>query len=627
MPNSLRFTDQAPLNARGIIFRLARADLLNEWVLSLCLVMAVAAVLSPLLILLGLKFGTIETLRHRLVQDPRNREIRPMLSRVYDQQWFLQLSSRPDVAFVVPMTRQISASIEMSSARNDHSEKVSLDLVPTASGDPLLLENGAPIPQQQQCVLTSAAAEALGAKPAEMLLGQVKRMVEGRYETGELRLEVAGILDPRASSMKAVFVPLPILEAVERYKDGQAVSAYGWPGKPALAFPVYDGLFVVLPEAIKPVDEFKLINGTGFTAIDKISPEKFKELSHFEAPAEHVVYLLHTKQKTVTAESLAAVKLRLRGAKAILAPWIKDLQADLTDGGGAILGSMRLQSVAASAADLTNLQSLPFTGWNMDKESTKAPRAILLPEACRNLPSPLFLRMARNEDVLSFPLEVLPQAAPGERAIISTQLGGILNLFMERNIAYDPNQDQFILFRRGYAGFRLYAATIDDVDRLRRHFEAGGIPVHTEAQRIRDVMELDRYLTLLFLLIVAVGVCGGAAVLTASLYASVERKRKELSVLRLIGISAGALFRLPVYQGLLLAGTGFLLALAFFFVTAWSVNTLFQSHLQQGESFCRLAARHFALSLGAVGLIASLASVAAAWRVTRIDPAESLRDE
>jgi putative ABC transport system permease protein len=206
-------------------------------------------------------------------------------------------------------------------------------------------------------------------------------------------------------------------------------------------------------------------------------------------------------------------------------------------------------------------------------------------------------------------------------------LGGILNLFTERNIAFDPGQNQFVLKRRGYAGFRLYAATIDDVDGLKRHLEAQGIPVHTEAQRIRDVMELDGYLTLLFLLISAVGICGGVAALTASLYASVERKRKELSVLRLIGFSRGALFRFPVYQGVLIAGSGFLLALAFFFVMAWTVNALFRSHLQAGESFCRLSAWHLVLSVTAVGILASLSSFAAAWRVASIDPAESLRDE
>jgi len=615
------------LSSRGIIFHLSRADLLNEWILALCLVMAVAAVLSPLLILFGLKFGTIETLRHRLVQDPRNREIRPMLSKVFDQAWFRQIASRRDVAFVVPMTRQISASIDAILEKDGSLEKASLDLVPTSGDDPLVLENGATIPEGNQCVLTQSAAEALGAEPGDLLIGHAKRVVDTRYETGELKLEVAGILSSRASSMKAAFVPLQVVEAVERYKDGQTVPEYGWSGTPALAYPVYDGVLALLRKPMTRVDEFKLVSGTGFTRIEQVTSERFKELSSFEAPPDRSIYLIHTIQKPVTRQSLEAVKLKLRGSGAVLIPWIKELQAELTDPAGKVIGSLTLHSVAAAPRDLERFPSIPLNSWTSDGDSSRESRRALLPKTFQDLPPTVLLRMMRSEDVLSFPIEVIPKRAPEARTIIPVQLGGVLNLFTERNIAFDPGQDQFVTTRRGYAGFRLYAATIDDVDGLKRHLEAAGIPVHTEAQRIRDVMELDRYLTLLFLLISAVGVCGGIAVLTASLYASVERKRKELSVLRLIGFSGGALFRFPVYQGLLIAGAGFLVALAFFFVMAWTVNALFRSHLQAGESFCRLSAWHLALSVTGVGVLASLASFAAAWRVARIDPAESLRDE
>ncbi len=130
----------------GIVLRLSRSDLANEWILTLCLVMAIAAVLSPLMILFGLKYGTIQTLRHRLVQDPRNREIRPMVSKSFNREWFEQMRGRTDVAFIVPTTRQISATMDVA-LRSDSSsggnEKIQLDIVPTDEGDPLLLENGA----------------------------------------------------------------------------------------------------------------------------------------------------------------------------------------------------------------------------------------------------------------------------------------------------------------------------------------------------------------------------------------------------------------------------------------------------------------------------------------------------
>ena len=115
--------------------------------------------------------------------------------------------------------------------------------------------------------------------------------------------------------------------------------------------------------------------------------------------------------------------------------------------------------------------------------------------------------------------------------------------------------------------------------------------------------------------------------LLASLYASVERKKRELSVLRLIGLSGPGLFRYPIYQGMLIGTGGFVVAVVFFSVIAAMINTLFRAHLAAGESFCRLPVLHAASALGITILIAILAAAVAAWRVTQIEPAEALRDE
>lgn len=61
----------------GTVRFLALADLRHEWLLNLCMVLALAAVLTPLLLLLGLKNGVVETMRERLVQDPIYRELKP----------------------------------------------------------------------------------------------------------------------------------------------------------------------------------------------------------------------------------------------------------------------------------------------------------------------------------------------------------------------------------------------------------------------------------------------------------------------------------------------------------------------------------------------------------------------
>ncbi len=62
----------------GLMSRLAWHDYRREGRLSACAVLALVAVLAPLLVLFGLKFGLISTLTERLERDPGIREVIPL---------------------------------------------------------------------------------------------------------------------------------------------------------------------------------------------------------------------------------------------------------------------------------------------------------------------------------------------------------------------------------------------------------------------------------------------------------------------------------------------------------------------------------------------------------------------
>ncbi len=72
----------------GNIIRLSFRDYTHEWRMSGCFVAALAAVLAPLMILFGLKFGIVSSMVTQLIENPINREIRPIGSGHYDQRWF-----------------------------------------------------------------------------------------------------------------------------------------------------------------------------------------------------------------------------------------------------------------------------------------------------------------------------------------------------------------------------------------------------------------------------------------------------------------------------------------------------------------------------------------------------------
>jgi putative ABC transport system permease protein len=623
--------------ARSLIFRLAAADLAHEWILSSCLVMAVAAVLAPLIILFGIKYGTVEALRDRLLQDPRNREIRPMVSAAFTRPWIEDLARRPDVAFVVPATRQISANVDAAVVQTgteappeNTKGKVSLNLIPTLPGDPLILENGATVPTGDACVLSRTAAEALEARVGDTLAAHARRRVGADMETGRVSLRVAGILDARASALKSLFVPLSVVEAVENFKDGLAVPSYGWPGNTPAAYAVYDGLALILPSPLSPVEEFTLFNGNGFTGIERLSPGEPTSACGINTTAQGIFYRLKTGKTPAGEESVACVRSRLRGKSAELIPLVDDIQAVLAgDGRPPVPVTLRSATRPPKGWHGPAVFESPSGAADAGKPPSQAFRKILLPQDLKATLSsaPFSLRLAQDGDPLVFPVEVLPGAAPGPHALIPVRLGALLNLSRSRSVAYDALTDRFVLMRRGYAGFRLYAADLEAVDGLRRHFEAVGIPVHTEAERIHDVQALDRHLTLIFWLIAAVGMAGGAAALSASLYAAIERKQKSLAILRLIGFSGAALFRFPVIQGLCIGLGGAVIAIATFGLFSVLINALFGGHVQAGERLCRLSPVHLSAVLGGAGLLSCLAAGAAAFRATGIEPAEALRDE
>ena len=83
------------------VFRLSSRDYLHEWQMSVCFMLGLAAVLGPMMVLFGLKFGIVGGMLDQLIEDPQKREIRPVGSGRYDAGWIAELWRRADVAFVV----------------------------------------------------------------------------------------------------------------------------------------------------------------------------------------------------------------------------------------------------------------------------------------------------------------------------------------------------------------------------------------------------------------------------------------------------------------------------------------------------------------------------------------------
>jgi putative ABC transport system permease protein len=180
--------------------------------------------------------------------------------------------------------------------------------------------------------------------------------------------------------------------------------------------------------------------------------------------------------------------------------------------------------------------------------------------------------------------------------------------------------------RRSYPGFRLYARSIHDVADLRDGFADIGVEVHTRAAQIETVQRMDRNLTAIYWAIAAIGMVGFSLSLGASLWANVERKRKQLSILRLVGFRTRDIVWFPMVQALFTAALGWALAVAIYYVTAVVINGMMSDQLEAGQQVCRLLEIHYIIALALTCSAAVIAAGLAGTRSARIEPSEGLRE-
>ncbi len=390
----------------GLVASLAWQDYRNDAWLSACSVLALVAVIAPLLVLFGLKFGLVSSLTERLETDPATREIIPLGGGRFSSTFIQQLGERADVAFAVPRTRQIAATAQVGA--------LTLEMLPTAARDPLL--SGLPMPKGlDQIVLSHTAAEKLAARPGDWLQTRFARQVAGRVEAQHTRLQVLAVLPLEAFARDGLFADLGLLEAAEDYRDGRAVPALEW-----------DGEAVGLSE------------------------------------------------------------------------------------------------------------------------------------------------------------------------------------------------------QRVYPAFRLYARNLADVEPLRVFFAGQQLLVSTQAQAIAQVQSLSRNLSIVFWVIAGLALAGAFAAIFAGALAAVARKRRELSVLRLLGFSTGGLLLFVVWQALYSAGFAAVLSAGLYGLAEAALNQLFVQ--VPGEHASHLLARHYGLALVAVMGVSAVAAACGGWRVARIQASEGIRD-
>jgi len=396
------------------ILSLSFRDYSHEWKMSSCFIIALASVLAPMMILFGLKFGIVNSMVSSLVENPTNREIRPIGSGAYRADWFKKMRAREDVAFIIPKTRALAATIQLKSKSSPRI--LSTELMATKEGDPLLQKVKAAPTGYYQVVLSHNAAQKLKVKKGDRIDASLSRQYRGKREREHISVRVIAVADLSVTSRNIAYISLDLLVASENFKDGKEVLKLGWEGH------------------------------------------------------EH------------------------------------------------------------------------------DDRS------------------------------------------------------------------------------RDYPSFRLFTQSIYQVEGLVNELQQQGIRVKSNTTEIKTIQSIDKNLSIIFWIIACVGAVGFSLSLGASLWANVDRKKKDLSVLRLIGFQGGKIILFPVLQSFYTAILGWLVAVLLYLLTETVINSVLAPELGIESVLCFLLPEHFFWALALTLGTAIFAAILGGYRASNIEPSDGLRE-
>jgi putative ABC transport system permease protein len=177
-----------------------------------------------------------------------------------------------------------------------------------------------------------------------------------------------------------------------------------------------------------------------------------------------------------------------------------------------------------------------------------------------------------------------------------------------------------------YARARVYARDIDQVAPLEHWLNEQHIETSSRLADIDNVKAINHVLGLIFGVIAVAALIGCVASMVGAFLANIDRKRKSLAVLRLLGFKRRAVGGFVVLQALVLSLAGYVGGLGFYAVGSHLFDYLLGSSQATGTFVCHITVWHGIAALLLTFLVAALVAVIGALRAINIQPAESLRE-
>ncbi|MEQ4616833.1 MAG: ABC transporter permease [Corticimicrobacter sp.] len=177
-----------------------------------------------------------------------------------------------------------------------------------------------------------------------------------------------------------------------------------------------------------------------------------------------------------------------------------------------------------------------------------------------------------------------------------------------------------------YARVRLYASDADRISSLARWLQEQHIDTRSQQAQADSVRQISTVLGWVFGVIAVAALLGCIASLAGAFLSNIERKRRNLAVLGLLGSTQGELAWLMQVQALCLSSAAYACSLLIYGLGSLVFDAVLGGGPATGRFVCELAGWQMAVGYVLTLLLAGSVSWAGTRRAVRIDPAESLRE-
>ena len=564
---------------------LAFRDISHERILSFCMACSLGAIFTPIIILLGLQQGIIGNMLDTLESDPASRLVRPkFMSQSPIPLDSLEVIQQSGVAFIPSETSHLLLDVK---GLHD-----SINVVPSSKQDPFVIQsNPIAIKDNKWVVISEPLSKKLGKFKGNKLTLLLRRETNANYpEEVPMDFTIVGVLDSEMMPDVKIYLPVDVFNGIYHWRKGYEILDLGLMGNRENNFhPEYDGVITGFYHK-KPKDEDfrKMLAGRlPFSSMPKVYTELMSAQIHSDWR------LWQTVNNTITASDIQVLNnvLLNYGYDPQFVPYIKDIELELN------------KLDISKTWHIYMLPEILSPRWD---EGAKPILYISSEDQDFSGEQQLLLKTGIKGDKAKIPvlLEVSDNVSPGS-IVASHHFSGLLRTAERLGATYNSVQYAFSLNSKEQVRyFRVYSESIEQLDGLVQIVKGIGDDLGLNALKepvsrlyeVQKIRTLSDYMQKIYFLIAAISGVSTVFAVSASVYATVQRRCKDLAYLNMLGVDKSTIIFFPFIKSMILISIGLVISFVAYWIFGVLASHWFVDLLGETTSLTRLKSE-YALSL------------------------------